>query len=306
MYKYFNLKDINKQIDRDLYKFMLDNESRYRGQLFNVVNKALAKNNKVDVILLSGESCAGKTTTAKLLKQILEAKGRNVDVISMDDFFMDLDKRPKLPNGELDFDSPGVLNYPLMEECFSKYFKGEKVYFPEYDFKNSKSIENAKLYKKKHNSIVIFEGIHVLNPKVLSHVGTPHYFKVFASPLNSFRIGNKILTTKNLRLLRRTLRDVQRRNTSPEKTKEMWQGVIDVEEKYIDPYKNKVDYYVSTTHEYELGIFKTEAERLIREGKLKKEDIPFVEFLDAINPISQSLLPDTSLMWEFIDKIDEE
>jgi len=302
MYKYLSIKGINKQIERDLTKFMLDNESRYRGQLFNIANKVMSKKYKVDVILLAGESCAGKTTTAKLLKQILEAKGRNVDVISMDDFFLDLDKRPKLPNGELDYDSPNILNYPLLEECFSKFFKGEKVYFPEYDFKNSKSILNARPYKRRHNSIVIFEGLHVLNPRLLSNIGTPHYFKVCVSPMNSFKLNDKILTTKNLRLLRRTIRDVQRRNTSPQQTKSIWNGVVEAEDKFIVPYKTKVDYYVNTTHEYELGVFKTESERLINEGRLKKEEIPFVEFLDAVEPISKSILPDTSLMWEFIDK----
>ena len=38
------------------------------------------------MVLLCGPSCAGKTTTAKLLKQILELKGRVVDVISLEKF----------------------------------------------------------------------------------------------------------------------------------------------------------------------------------------------------------------------------
>jgi len=300
MYKYINVKNINKQIIRDLNKFMLDNESRYRGQLFTVVNRVLAKNRNIDMLLLSGESCAGKTTTAKILKNIFESKGRNVDVINMDDFFITLADREKLPNGELDYDSPNILNYELMDECFTKFFKGEKVYFPTYDFPNSKSIPNAKLYKRKHNSIIIFEGIHVFNPKVLEHLGTNKYFKVFISPMESFKIDDKILTTKNLRLLRRTVRDVQRRGTKPKETMDIWEGTTEVEDKYIAPYKSKVDYYINTTHEYELGIYKTEVENLIADGKVTREEMPFMEFLDSVEPISKTILPDTSLMWEFI------
>lgn len=304
MYKYVNIKNINKQIVRDLNKFMLDNESRYRGQLFTVVNRVLAKNRSVDMLLLSGESCAGKTTTAKILKNIFESKGRNVDVINMDDFFITLADREKLPNGELDYDSPNILNYDLMDECFTKFFKGEKVYFPVYDFPNSKSIPNAKLYKRKHNSIIIFEGIHVFNPRVLEHLGTNKYFKVFISPMESFKIDDNILTTKNLRLLRRTVRDVQRRGTKPKETLDIWQGVLQVEDQYIAPYKSKVDYYINTTHEYELGIYKTEVDKLIADGKVTKEEMPFMEFLDKVEPISKSILPDTSLMWEFVTKED--
>ena len=151
MYKYVNVKNIAKKQSRDLNKFILDNESRYRGQLFTVADKIINKNN-VKIVLLSGPSCAGKTTTAKLLKSILELKGRVVDVISMDDFFIDLDKRKPLPDGKPDFDSPDILDYALMKDCFSRYFAGEDVYFPEYDFKNSKSIKDKKLYQYKLKS----------------------------------------------------------------------------------------------------------------------------------------------------------
>ena len=160
MNKYISVDAIEKKQERDLNKFVFDTESRYRGQLFTLANKILTKNN-VKIVLLCGPSCAGKTTTAKLLKQILELKGRVVDVISMDDFFIDLDKRKPLPNGKPDFDSPDILDYELMKECFSKYFGGEDVKFPEYDFKQSKSIHDAKPYKYKFKSIVIIKRIHV-------------------------------------------------------------------------------------------------------------------------------------------------
>ena len=301
MYNYINVKSINKKVYRDLNKFVLDNESRYRGQLFTLVNKIIGKNN-VKIVLLSGPSCAGKTTTAKLLKQILELKGRSVDVISMDDFFIDLDKRKPLPNGKPDYDSPNVLNYPLMNECFSKYFSGQDVYFPQYDFTTSKSIPNAKLHKYKYNTIVIFEGIHVLNPKVIKSLGTSNYFKLYINPFESFKNDKKTLTTKNLRLLRRTIRDIKRRNTPAKKTMEMWPEVTIVEEKYIEPYRNKVDYYVNTTHEYEMGVFKGELLRFVEEGRIKLEEIPFWDVIKGFEVIDKNIIPDTSLMWEFVDK----
>ncbi len=301
MLKYINVKNIARAHKKDLNKLILDNESRYRGQLFTLANKILAKNN-VKIVLLSGPSCAGKTTTANLLKKILELKGRVVDVISMDDFFIDLDKRNLLPNGKQDFDSPDILDYKLMKNCFSKYFSGEEVKFPEYDFKSSKSIHNRKSYQYKFNSIVIFEGIHVLNPRVIENLGTSNYFRIYVSPLASFKTDKFLLTTKNLRLLRRVVRDIARRNTSAKKTIEVWPEVVNAEENYIEPFRTKVDYFVNTTHEYELGIYKNELNRFVQENKITMEEIPFKEILDPIEPISKAYIPDTSLMWEFVDK----
>jgi uridine kinase len=282
-------------------KFVLDNDSKYRGQLFTLVNKILNKNS-VKIVLLSGPSCAGKTTTAKLIKQVLELKGRSVDVISMDDFFIDLDKRKPLPNGKPDFDSPDVVDYPLMKECFSKFFSGQDTYFPEYDFVNSKSVPNCKLYKYRSNSIIIFEGIHVLNPRLLENLGTKDYFRIYISPLKSFKKGNASISPKGLRLLRRVVRDVQRRNTNASKTKDMWPEVVEVEEKYIEPYRTKVDYYVDTCHEYELGVYRGEIERLASEGKLNPEEVPFIDIVNAVDVVPKSMIPDNSLMWEFVDK----
>ena len=112
----------------------------------------------------------------------------------------------------------------------------------------------------------------------------------------------KILTSKNLRLLRRTVRDIVRRGTSATKTKDIWPSVVEVEEKYIETFRNKVDYYVNTTHEYELGVYKKEIEKFLEEGKIAKEELLFTNFLDAVDGVDKSLIPDTSLMWEFVDK----
>ena len=301
MNKYTDVKHINKKIANDIEKFVLDTDSRYRGQLFSLVNKILAKNN-VKIVLLAGPSCAGKTTTAKLIKQILELKGRSVDVISMDDFFIDLDKRKPLPNGKPDFDSPEVVDYPLMKECFSKFFSGQDTYFPEYDFKESKSKPNSKLYKYRKNSIIIFEGIHVLNPRLLFNLGTKDYFRIYVSPLRSFKKGNQTLTSKNLRLLRRAVRDIKRRNTSVQKTIDMWPEVVDVEEKYIEPFRTKVDYYIDTTQDYELGVYNGEIQQFVKEGKVTAQEIPFIDIVGNVDIVPKSLIPDTSLMWEFVDK----
>lgn len=301
MIKYTNVNAITKKQSRDLHKFILDTESRYRGQLFTLANKILSKKG-VKIVLLCGPSCAGKTTTARLLRDILQLKGRVVDIISMDDFFKSFDERKPLPNGKPDYDSPEIIDYDLLNSCFTKYFNGEEVLFPEYDFKNGKSIPNVKPYKYKFNSLVIFEGIHVLNPRLLKNLGTSNYFRIYVSPLQSFKTDKMSISTRNLRLLRRSIRDVDKRGTPMQKTAQMWPEVVAAEEKYIEPYRTKIDYFVDTMHEYELGVYKSEIERFIKEGKITRDDVPYSELLEFIEPISKSLIPDTSLMWEFVTR----
>ena len=104
MKKTFNLKKINKNLEENARKQILDTESRYRGQLFIIADRILEKRD-TKIVLMAGPSCAGKTTSARLLKEILEKTGKDVITVSLDDFFLDRDKTPLLPNGQKDFDS---------------------------------------------------------------------------------------------------------------------------------------------------------------------------------------------------------
>ena len=298
IYNHINTKNVIKKMETNLHKLIVDGESKYRGQLFTLCNKVLQKD--VKIILLCGPSSAGKTTTANLIKSILELKGRKVDVISMDNFFIDLDKREKLPDGRLDFDSPNILNYPLMKECFTKFFTGEKVMFPEYNFKDSVCELEKIPYKYDKNSIIVFEGIHALNPLCIKNLGTENYYRVFVNATTSFKNSAKQMTTKDLRLLRRSVRDLNKRNTSMTRTQEMWDEVTTMEDMYILPYANKVDFFVNSTHEYELGVYKNEINHFIETKQVKPEEVPFKEILNDIAPIPKEVLPETSLMWEFI------
>ena len=139
--KTYNLKEINENLLTDPRKQILDTESRYRGQLFVIADKIVA-DRELKLVLMAGPSCAGKTTSARLLKEILESKGKDVVTISLDDFFIDRDKTPLLPNGQKDFDSPRALDTELMKECFTELFKGRKTGFPIYDFVTGKNIKN--------------------------------------------------------------------------------------------------------------------------------------------------------------------
>lgn len=301
---YNDVQKLNKIIEGDKLKLIKDTESKYRGQLFQLADLIYQKGD-VEIVLLAGPTCAGKTTSARLLKEVLQKRGMDVVTISMDDFFIDREKTPFLANGLRDLDSPKTVNIQQMEECFKSFFAGKTTGFPVYDFKSGVNVPNSFTLTKKPNTIVIFEGLHVLNPYIYEHVGTNKYFKMYVSAMEGFRYKDTVMTNVDLRLLRRMIRDVDRRGHSPQSTLNGWATVCDAENKYINPYRDNVDYFINTTHDYEIGVYKEAIANLYERGKLTDEDIKRIEFLDVVmssESIERKDIPDTSLMWEFVDK----
>lgn len=298
---FINIKDQNNQIDSNFMKVILDNESRYREQLFKLANKIIfSKKNKI--VLLAGPSCAGKTTTAKILKEILEKKKKHVLVISMDDFFFNREDTPLLPNGMKDYDSIKAINLNQMKQCFEELFSKGKAKFPIFDFKNGKNIPNAIELEFTRNTIIIFEGLHVLNPKIPAYLGTDKFFKIYASAISGFELGKVKMSTRQVRLVRRMIRDAERRGHSPLETLKTWKNVCEAEDCYISPYKNNVDYEINTTHAYEVALFKKELFEIICNNRSVLSQLPFLEIFDESVHLDKDYLPETSLMWEFINK----
>lgn len=296
-----DIKKINKELVGDARKVVLDAESNYRGELFKLT-KQIISSNKNKIVLLAGPSCAGKTTTANLLKEILERFDNHVITISMDDFFLDREKTPKLPDGNYDFDSIRAINLDQMEKCFTKLLNDKKAKFPHFNFKEGINHADAINHELKDNSIIIFEGIHVLNPELTRRLGTDKFFKVYANPETGFVGGEYELDSVSLRLVRRMIRDVERRGHAPELTIDMWKNVREAEIKYIEPYKDDVDFLVNTTHAYELALYKKELYALLFNHEKVIRHLKFIGIFDLSRNLGVNTIPDTSLMWEFIEK----
>ncbi|MBE5735604.1 MAG: hypothetical protein E7361_04090 [Clostridiales bacterium] len=305
--QYYDLKLINENIRNDLRKQVLDTESRYRGQLFAIADRIIAEKD-IKMILMAGPSCAGKTTTARLLKEILEKTGKDVITISMDDFFIDRDLTPLLPNGQKDFDSPRALNLDLMKECFSSLVSGKKTWVPRYDFMSGKNINKDRVLQAKYNSVIIFEGLHVLNPLIIKSLGTDKYFGIYVNALTGFKYGKEKVSALELRLMRRLIRDIARRSFGIHKNLVVWQAVCDAEKKYIAKFRKNAHAVVDTTHEFELGVLKAERNIIeVLKGK-NFHKIKALKFMEHAECVDKTALPNTTLMWEFVEppKVEEE
>ena len=114
--------------------------------------------------------------------------------------------------------------------------------------------------------------------------------------------GNRLLSGRKIRFLRRMSRDFLYRNATAARTYELWQSVLLGEDQYLYPYRDTADRQIDTFHLYEVGVLRTHAEYL-----LFAEDAPQNPYVDEIRhgltafpPIDSAHVPETSLLREFI------
>ena len=81
------------------------------------------------------------------------------------------------------------------------------------------------------NDILVIEGLHALNDRVLDNIPRKNKFKIYVSPLTYLNIDNdNRISMTDIRLLRRMVRDNRTRGASATDTLKMWKKVREIEE----------------------------------------------------------------------------
>lgn len=280
-------------------------EEQYLNEIYRVA-QVIADNDDIKIVSLAGPSGSGKTTTAHILCERLAELGENTIVVSLDDFYLPYDKLPVLENGKKDIESVASLNTELLKNCFLEIIKTGKTYLPKYNFKTKTSIPNHKLADVGNRGIIIAEGLHALNPVITDLAPRENIFKMYISVNCSIgdNFGEQLLSSRQIRLARRALRDRIFRGTALEETLSLWNGVVEGERKYLYCFKNTADALVKTLHIYEPCIYRDEILALSKE--LKKGTVCYEYFmrtanaLEKFSSIDSSLVPINSLIREFI------
>lgn len=259
----------------------------------------------VKVVLISGPSSSGKTTTCKRLSIQLLTNGIKPVPISLDDYFVDRELTPKDDKGEYDYESLYALNLPLLNQQLKALFNGEEVELPKYNFQTGKSERSGRRMRLEENEILVVEGIHALNPELTAHIPEEQKFRVYASALTTILLDthNYIPTTDN-RLLRRIIRDYKYRGVSARETIRRWPSVRAGENKWIFPYQENADAMFNTAMIYELAVIKSQAEPLLElvpeNCDEYAEAYRLRKFLRYFTPVRYNTLPSTSLLREFL------
>lgn len=296
--------DLNRKIvDGKIGDLIKINEALYTNKLMEVA-KNISSSKKIKVILLSGPSSSGKTTTTKKLAMYLSSFGLKPKVISMDDFFVEREDTPKNEEGEYDFECLEAIDHELFNKTMDRLLKGEEVLMPMFNFVTGKKEFKDKMKLEKED-ILLIEGIHCLNPTILENIDSSKKFKIYLSALTEINIDedNRISTTDN-RLIRRMIRDYYTRGYSPIDTLEVWKNVRLGEEKYIFPNQDEADITINTGLVYEFPVLKVYALPLlytIKKNSPYYEDAKrLIRLLEIFLPVPSEHIPNDSILREFI------
>lgn len=307
IYKSIDIKTINDFINKNSSNFVDSSEKQYSQNLDNIINTIKNKPDSYKVILLAGPSSSGKTTTAKLLRDNLRANGIGAWTVSLDDFFFDR-KNIKIIDNELDYESLDALDLELIHKCLDKLIKTSESEFPVFDFISNKRSVFKRILKTNHNDIVILEGLHALNPKLLLSSYSNKCLKVYISVSTSFFYNNKIIISpEDLRLIRRIIRDYKFRNTHPYETLKMWSNVCNGETKHIKPFKESAQIFIDSCLIYEPCIFHKYLENIIK--IVDNSNIYYQDILNIYNKLlffkelDSSIIPPNSVLREFVGPI---
>jgi uridine kinase len=259
----------------------------------------------VRIVLISGPSSSGKTTFAQRLGIQLMTELLQPVTVSMDDYFLNRRDTPRNKDGEYDFESLHALDLPYFNSDMQKLLQGEEIESPSFSFADGTRRYTGKRLRMERNSVLIVEGIHALNPALTADIEDARKYRVYVSALTFISMDrhNWIPTTDN-RLLRRIVRDGRFRNYSATETLARWPGVREGEDRWIFPYQETADAMFNSAMLYELAALRPLAETMLADVKEIEpeyaEACRLKRFLAYFTPISDSDLPPTSLLREFL------
>jgi uridine kinase len=258
----------------------------------------------VRLVLIAGPSASGKTTFSKRLAVQLLANGIRPIAIEMDSYFVDRDKTPRDEQGNFDFEILEALDLELFNLHLLQLMAGQQVTLPKFDFVAGVRVPGATI-QLEPEQVLIVEGIHGLNPRLVPNIPPERLFRIYVSALTQLNIDryNRVPTT-DTRLLRRIVRDAGTRGYSAAETIVRWESVHRGEREHIFPYQENADVMFNSALVYELGVLKPLAEPLLlaiepgKPGYVEAKRL--LAFLRWFDPIPLDPIPDNSILREFV------
>lgn len=303
------LEYVNSCIDEDPTEFINECEMRYRNIITNIAQR-IVDDPELDIVLLAGPSCSGKTTTSRLLSDRLDMMGRSAYAVSLDDFYRNREDAVIGEDGKPDYECLEALDLDLLSSTLNALITDRSAKLPVFDFKAGKRNDNAWEIKLAKNDVVVVEGLHALNPAIRGALPNGKVLSLYVNV--SSRIYDKnmniILNKRNIRFIRRVIRDYLHRGSSVENTYDMWKSVTEGEIKYLFPYRDNADLKINSIHLYEISVYKTTILKLLKDideaSPFYSQAQKMMKSISLFKPMPVQAVPNNSLLNEFIFKND--
>lgn len=281
-------------------------ETRHNNQLCELGDLVAKDIQTIRLIAIAGPSSSGKTTFSRRLEIELLTRGIKPLMISIDNYYFSADKVPIDEFGQPDFEHVEALDLDLFRRNIADLINGFPVALPTYSFKDQRRTFSSPVTISNKTPIII-EGIHALNDQLTSFIPADQKFKIYISPFTQINIDyNNPINLTDLRLLRRIVRDMQFRGTSPEKTLEMWPSVRRGEYKWIYPFVESANYIYNSELTYEFMVLKKYALSALKQIQNDSEYYiqanRLIKFLKYFKELDDWLVPCNSILREFIGK----
>jgi len=300
-----NVGSLNDAISENrIREIILVSEALHELKIAEIARQVAERSKTARIVLIAGPSSSGKTTFSKRLTVQLLAQGYSPVPIEMDNYFVNRELTPRDEDGTYDYESLHALDITRLERDLMALISGSEVQLPRYDFRTGKS-GNGEVVSIRKDQLILLEGIHGLNPQLLPNVPQQNTFRLYVSCLTQLNLDrhNRISTT-DTRLLRRIVRDQRERGYSALETIGRWESVRRGEKRHIFPFQENADEVFNSALVYELSALRQQVEPLLRQVPFGTgeyiEAKRLLTFLEWFLPIDLSLIPDNSIVREFL------
>jgi len=279
-------------------------EALHEHRIAEIARLVMERTKEARIVLVAGPSSSGKTTFSKRLAVQLLAQGVSPFPLELDNYFLDREKTPKDEKGAYEFEALGALDTARLLSDLQLLIAGQEVQLPKFNFPLGRS-EPGEVVRLEKDQLVILEGIHGLNPSLLPGLSHSQTTRIYVSCLTQLNLDrhNRISTT-DTRLLRRIIRDTRDRGYTAQQTISHWEAVGRGEKKHIFAYQENADVMFNSALVYELSAIKLLAEPLLRQVVFGTPEYVeakrLLSFLQWFLPIEEDLVPDNSILREFI------
>jgi uridine kinase len=291
-------------VERRGREIVLVSEALHEHHVSAIARQIADRRDGARLVLISGPSSSGKTTFSRRLAVQLLALGITPFALELDHYFVERENTPRDADGKLDYETIDALRLDQLASNLAGLLAGDEVQLPRYSFQLGRQ-EPGAIVRLRPGQIILLEGIHGLNPRLVPPALSGQSFKVYASALTQLNLDrhNRVSTT-DTRLKRRIVRDARDRGYNAVDTLGRWESVRRGEKLHIFPHQENADVMFNSALVYELAALRPLAEPLLRQvphGTPEHvEAMRLLSLLQWFAPVDIEWIPDNSILREFV------